>query len=129
MGLGGGRPLCSRDLYSLFRCLLLLPSSIVLVYNQHGHLSRTAPARIEQLKKKVLVCGSLEWAIRNGRIFPGEEDQGRHVRREDRKQRGESVEIGVGRVSLWRGKRPVCSRNLWGVIERTPGEAGERAWL
>lgn len=58
------------------------------------------------------MCGSLEMDLGGGRIGPGKEDEGRHVRREAGEQRGKAVEVGVERVPLWRGKRPVWSRNL-----------------
>lgn len=34
--------------------------------------------------------------MRDGRIFPGHEDQPSHARREDEEPRGKGVEIGAG---------------------------------
>ena len=50
--------------------------------------------------------------MEDGRIGPGKEDEGRHVRRKAGEQRGKVVEVGVERVPLGRRKRPVWSRNL-----------------
>lgn len=56
--------------------------------------------------------GALRWTLGDGRIGPGKEDEGRHVRREAGEQRGKAMKVGVERVPLGRGKRPVWSRNL-----------------
>ena len=56
--------------------------------------------------------GALRWTLEDGRIGPGKEDEGRHVRRKAGEQRGKVVEVGVERVPLGRRKRPVWSRNL-----------------
>lgn len=53
--------------------------------------------------------GALRWTLGDGRIGPGKEDEGRH---EAGEQRAKAVEVGVERVPLGRGKRPVWSRNL-----------------